>query len=358
MKTPLSSSFLVSLGSLVCLGLVLSLGSCGRSGDKGSGQGSSETAPVAKDLGWCCENGDLEGVKAFLTPRNINGHEDQKPPLHLAAKGGHRNVVEFLISKGAKIDISNDWGDYPIHIAASNGHVDVIKILLDAGAKPDQKSNDRYSSRGERIADSKYQPIHSAARSNQPEVVKFFIALGISPEAKDGDGRSVFDYAVGLSGWREDRTEIIRLLDRDGEFEKGARHVISTEGYYITNEPTPKYIRFMPEKMESSSPYPYQRAVISFGPRGGTSPAEVSKWLSPYNEEAKKQGDFITGLYKMMKGYATISTFDSTYQGGDITLSHVGDQLRFSMQTMQASMFPSNEGSGDSGMDCTFVSWK
>ena len=51
------------------------------------------------------------------------------------------------------------------------------------------------------------------------------------------------------------------------------------------------------------------------------------KWLYPYNEEAEKQGDFITGTYRMMKGYVDVSTFDSTYQAGNITLRNENGRL-------------------------------
>jgi hypothetical protein len=401
MKTPPSSSFLVSLGSLVGLGFVFCLSGCGRSGDKGSGQGSSETAPVVKDLSWCCENGDLEGVKSSLNLYNINGTEGQKKPLHLAARGGHRDVAEFLISKGAdinmtyndpgwtpiqyaassgqsdmivflvqkgaKIDIVGKNGDYPIHTAARKGHISAMKMLMDAGANPDQESGNAwgdkerdsmpYETRRILNASAKYQPIHAAAQNNQPDVVKFLILGGTSPETTDAHGNNVLHYATSRAGWRESRAATIRLLDRDGEFEKAVKQTVSTEGYYVTDEPTPKYIRFMPEKMESSSPNPYQRAVISFGPRGGTSPAEISKWLSPYNEEAKKQGDFITGLYTMMKGYAEIKTYNPSVC---TTLKREGDQLRLliSSQTLQEKFFPSNKGSSDTAVPCSFVSWK
>jgi hypothetical protein len=405
MKTLRNPITLMHLGAIIGLSIPLCLVSCGGSDEKNGDQGSSENTPAVKDLSWCAENGDLNGVKSFLNTGNINGADGQKPPLHLAAGGGHRDVVEFLVSQGAninetdsslgwspvhyaassghaemvalliqmgaKFDISDGRGDCPIHIAASQGHLDVVKTLLAAGAPPDQESrspsgdNQRTSIasevRGFNASDN-YQPIHAAAAGNQSKVVKFFIGLGISPEAKDGNGHNVLHYATKKWGWGEDRAETIRLVDPGGSFESASKESISTEGYYVTDESTPKYIRFMPEELVtykgSDEVFPTRRAVVSLGPKGGTRPGDVSKWLSPANEEAKKQGGFITGRYKLM---GTNVPFEIT-EGRDplsiISFSRVDNQLQISIESRQEAYFPDPGSSGPRGTNCRFVSWK
>lgn len=372
MKPAQSSPSFLSLALLIGAGIAFSLTGCGRS-DQGD---TSENATVTKDLAWCCENGDLEGVKSLLNGTDINGSGDQTPPLHLAAKAGHRNVAEFLISKGAdinktdrslmgwtplqyaasagqadmieyllqmgaKMDVVAKNGDYPIHTAARYGHIPAIKKLMDADALPEQESGDEWgdSQRNEMSSDlrsmlnasAKYLPIHAAAQNNKPDVVKFLILGGTPPDAKDAHGNNVLHYATFKTGWTSSRAETIRLVDPNGEFEKAAAHTISTNGFYVTEETTPKFIRFMPEELVSdggsSRPSLTQRVVISFGARGGTSPGEIGKWLYPYNEEADKQGDFITGTYRMMKGYVDVTTFDSDYQGHSITFRKEDGQL-------------------------------
>ncbi len=395
-----SHIFLRSLRApIIGLGFIFFLGGCDRAKNKESGHLSSEKSAVIKDLNWCAENGDIDGIKTFLTTSNINGLGDQRPPLHLAAKGGHIAMVEYLlgqdanvnkkdaslgwtpihyasnaghvdivallIANGATMNISDARGNYPIHTAASQGYIDVIKVLLKAGAKPDQESGNPYGDKQRMSISSEisgfsasdnYQPIHSAAAGNQPGAVKFFIQLGISPEAKDGAGRSVLSYATRKRGWCNIWADTIRLVDRDGAFERASKEVISTDGYYITNESPPRYIRFMPEETEiypgSNEVGPSNRAVICIGARGGTSPSEIAKWLSPSNEDAKKQGNFITGRYKLMGSNVTLETFE----GSNISFLRSDNQLIISIRTLQQEAFPESYGSGSDIM-CKFVSW-
>lgn len=404
MKIPDYSSFIVSYGSIFCLGLVFCLGSCGRSDNKGSGKSSSQTPPVVKDLNWCCENGDLEGVKSLLKPGDINGSDDQKPPLHLAAYRGHRAIVEYLIGKGADINKTSEsigWtpvhyaasagqadmieyllkmgakmnvvaknGHYPIHTASVNGHIPAIKKLMDAGALPEQESGDSWGNkerdqmpsdiRKTLYASAKSLPIHAAASNNQANTVEFFILGGISPDAKDSRGRNVLDYATSKRGWCKTWANTIRLVDRDGSFERASKEIISTQGYYVTDEENPRYIRFMPEETEiyvgSNEIGPSNRVVICTGARGGTRPDEIAKWLNPHNEESEKQGDFITGRYKLMRSTVSITTFD-VRDSRRFTFSREGDQLKVSIRSIQQEFYPESAGSGTVLM-CKFVSWK
>ena len=57
-------------------------------------------------------------------------------PLHNAAWGGHKDVVELLIDRGADPNIANKYGQTPLHGAVSKGHKDVVQLLLDRGADP------------------------------------------------------------------------------------------------------------------------------------------------------------------------------------------------------------------------------
>uniref|UniRef100_A0A663FLQ4 Uncharacterized protein n=1 Tax=Aquila chrysaetos chrysaetos TaxID=223781 RepID=A0A663FLQ4_AQUCH len=50
--------------------------------------------------------------------------------LHVAAANGHLTIMEYLISKGAKIDVKDKKGRTPLHGAAEKGHGDAVKVLL------------------------------------------------------------------------------------------------------------------------------------------------------------------------------------------------------------------------------------
>jgi hypothetical protein len=52
-----------------------------------------------------------------------------------------------------------------------------------------------------------------------------------------------------------------------------------------------------------------------------------------------------------MEGYVTITTFDSSYRGRNITLSRNND-------SKELRLFMPGGGSEDSGVACRLVSWK
>jgi ankyrin repeat protein len=53
--------------------------------------------------------------------------------LHRAALMGHRAVTEWLLSKGAAVNMPDSKGETPLRLALAEGHVDVIKLLREHG---------------------------------------------------------------------------------------------------------------------------------------------------------------------------------------------------------------------------------
>ncbi|KAJ7542520.1 hypothetical protein O6H91_10G109700 [Diphasiastrum complanatum] len=52
----------------------------------------------------------------------------------MAAANGNFEIVQYLISAGADVNISNSEGNTPLHWAALNGHVQVVQELISRGA--------------------------------------------------------------------------------------------------------------------------------------------------------------------------------------------------------------------------------
>lgn len=50
-------------------------------------------------------------------------------PLHYASKDGYLTIVEYLIDKGAQIEVMDEENYTPLHYACAKGHLDVIKYL-------------------------------------------------------------------------------------------------------------------------------------------------------------------------------------------------------------------------------------
>lgn len=58
----------------------------------------------------------------------------QRYALHWAASGGHRTLVERLLSLGADPNARDRFGCSALHLAAELGREDTVRVLLDAGA--------------------------------------------------------------------------------------------------------------------------------------------------------------------------------------------------------------------------------
>ena len=77
-------------------------------------------------------------------------------PAHLAAIAGEAAAIAFLVDKMfAAVDARDADGQTPLHVASARGHVDVVEALLSRGARPDAK--DRHGC----------TPLHVAAEQNR-----------------------------------------------------------------------------------------------------------------------------------------------------------------------------------------------
>lgn len=69
------------------------------------------------------------------TKIDINGGDyDGRTALHLAAAAGHVKVCRFLISKGANVNVVDNWGGRPLDDAIRMKRVQCIKVLKENGA--------------------------------------------------------------------------------------------------------------------------------------------------------------------------------------------------------------------------------
>ena len=72
--------------------------------------------------------------------------------LHLAAMGGHLEVVKYFLEKGgAEVNVKDNCGSTALHLAAWNGHLEVLKYLLEkGGAEANVKPNFRRKGKTEK----------------------------------------------------------------------------------------------------------------------------------------------------------------------------------------------------------------
>ena len=88
---------------------------------------------LSQDLLDAARKGDLAGVTAALENKADIESKTRygQTPLFLAAMNGHVEVVQLLIDKGAKVDVTdNFYKTTAIGFAASRKHAAVVKLLL------------------------------------------------------------------------------------------------------------------------------------------------------------------------------------------------------------------------------------
>lgn len=105
-------------------------------------------------------------------------------PMCAAARHGHVNVVELLLSRGVDPDLTGDTDDTPLSLAARRGHYEVVKILVMKGAHPD----------GRKHADP--TPLLVAARKSYIEIIKILIEKGANPDQVDERNRTPLSVAA------------------------------------------------------------------------------------------------------------------------------------------------------------------
>jgi ankyrin repeat protein len=73
-------------------------------------------------------------------PDAVDGPLSSLTPLTLAARGGHIEIVKFLIEHGAsvnpKVERGGWFGGTPLEAATARGHLDVMRVLIAHGADP------------------------------------------------------------------------------------------------------------------------------------------------------------------------------------------------------------------------------
>ncbi|XP_069792433.1 CARD- and ANK-domain containing inflammasome adapter protein [Narcine bancroftii] len=80
-------------------------------------------------------SGDLSRLGKAIGHSDINGiNASNETLLHVAAAHGHVNIIEYLLNRGAKLEVRDNKGQSPLHRAGEKGHTAAAKVLLRAGA--------------------------------------------------------------------------------------------------------------------------------------------------------------------------------------------------------------------------------
>jgi len=171
-----------------------------------------------------CSNGKLQKVELMLekNPALLNiKDKNQNTPLHYAASAGKKEIVEFLITKGAILHAKNNFGWIPLHSASYKGHIETSKLLISKGSKVDEL--DVFG----------WTPLFRAIQGGHKSMVEFLVKKGANINARDREEKTPLFLAV-LNGEKEIVDYLLdkgatRFLNRsDGET---LLHVAASKGF-------------------------------------------------------------------------------------------------------------------------------
>lgn len=88
-----------------------------------------------------------------------------------------RNVktFDYLISEGADINISNEFGYTPLHNASFYGILEIVKYLVSKGANVNAVTIDLYT------------PLRYAVEREHTNVIKYFLSIPVDIKSENGD---------------------------------------------------------------------------------------------------------------------------------------------------------------------------
>ena len=119
--------------------------------------------------------------------------------LHFALRNPENtSCINFLIQKGANLNIQDDDGNTPLHIAVSsstNDNILPIQLLVEAGANLEIQNNDLYT------------PLQFAFTKNKSKAFGFLIGVGANLNAKFQDGSTILSIEC-----RQGELDVVKLL--------------------------------------------------------------------------------------------------------------------------------------------------
>ncbi|XP_067648833.1 serine/threonine-protein phosphatase 6 regulatory ankyrin repeat subunit A-like [Haliotis asinina] len=134
-------------------------------------------------LHWACKGGHVGMVECVLPLYDVHTDNNKVSPLMQAAFRGYRDVFEFLVCMGANVSQRNVDHDTVLHWACRGGHLDMVKYLLS------QCSVD-INSRGK----DGQNPLMAAVLCRHTDVSQLLMSMGANLSHVDDFGSNVLHW--------------------------------------------------------------------------------------------------------------------------------------------------------------------
>nr|CAD7425712.1 unnamed protein product [Timema monikensis] len=141
--------------------------------------------------------GHIEVVRDFIQkfPDKVDGKSSGKTCLQVACHQGHMDLVLYLLSAGASLQIADDDGDTALHYSAFGNQPDIMEVLLKRGADINATNKGKCSS------------LHVAVNKQHTQCASILLKYKCNVNIQDSYGDTALHDAIG-----KDSLEIIDML--------------------------------------------------------------------------------------------------------------------------------------------------
>lgn len=171
-----------------------------------SGADHSTPGPDGSAPLWVAARGGHDDVVGYLLRCGVAPDQarpdDNATALLVASQGGHADVVKTLLDHSAEVDLATSPGGVtPLAIAVLRGHTDVVRLLLAAAADVDRPRSDIAA-----------QPLWVAAQNGFRDVVQVLLGAGAAVDLRRGDDGTTATWIAAKKG----RTAVVADLSKAG----------------------------------------------------------------------------------------------------------------------------------------------
>ena len=132
------------------------------------------------------------------TDWNAPGPNGGLPPLHYAAAGGDLEQIEWLVERGADVNLRFEGRMTPLLLAAGGGHAEAARLLLRLGADP-------FAADG-----AGWTFLHIGIITSAEEIIRLAVEVGLDPaEGPDAGG----DYPIHMAMRAQYPLRVVRALE-------------------------------------------------------------------------------------------------------------------------------------------------
>lgn len=187
------------------------------------------------DIHRAVRKGKLSKINFILVerPESVNARDKLLggTPLHTAAWGKNKAIIEVLVANGADIDAKDKYGKTPLAEAVVWGSIDVVETLIALGASINIKDSDGGTPLDWAVANGRkdcvevllahganvnaiskiWAPLHEAAFHGSKDIAEFLIDNGAEVNMKDKSGRTPLFIAI-----ENGHEEVVDLLRKHG----------------------------------------------------------------------------------------------------------------------------------------------